>query len=82
MTREDGEQRLLDREALLTPRAVMLVGYRDVPAARVDAIAEVLVELSDMIGLVPEIEELDINPLLTDAEGVIALDARVILAPR
>lgn len=65
--------------------ARQLAGYRDVPAAKIDAVAEVLVRLSELIILLPEITELDINPLLADGDGVIALDARVVIdvaAPR
>ena len=58
-----------------------LQGYRDVPPAATDAIALTLVRLSQMIADINEIAELDINPLLADAKGVIALDARVRLAP-
>jgi RimJ/RimL family protein N-acetyltransferase len=40
-----------------------------------------LIALSQMLADIPELAELDINPLLADADGVIALDARVRLAP-
>jgi acetyltransferase len=59
--------------------ARLLAGYRDVPAANCDAVAAVLVALSRLANALPEISELDINPLLADAEGVIALDARILL---
>jgi len=58
----------------------LLCGYRDRPAARLAAITEVLVRLAQLAIELPEIRELDINPLLADQHGVIALDARVILA--
>jgi acetyltransferase len=54
-----------------------LLGYRDVPPADTDAIARTLVQLSQLIADFAEIAELDINPLLASAKGVIALDARV-----
>ncbi len=54
-----------------------LQGYRDIPAAALDAIALTLVRLSQMITDIAEIGEFDINPLLADAKGVMALDARV-----
>ncbi len=54
-----------------------LQGYRDIPPAAIDAIALTLVRLSQLIADIGEIAELDINPLLADAHGVIALDARV-----
>lgn len=57
----------------------LLSGYRDVPATKRDAIVEVLLSLSDLALALPDVAELDINPLLADAEGVIALDARILL---
>ena len=55
----------------------LLQGFRDWPATDVDAIARVLVGVSQLLAEVPEIAELDINPLLASHDGVIALDARV-----
>ena len=55
----------------------LLCGYRDVPAAKPDAVAMVLVKLAQMAADIPEIRELDINPLLADENGVLAVDARV-----
>ena len=57
----------------------LLAGYRDVPGADVQAIERVLLAMSEMAMTLPEISELDVNPLLANAEGVIALDARVVL---
>ncbi len=55
----------------------LLRGYRDRPSADMDRIAETVVRLSYLISRHPEIREIDINPLLADDKGVIALDARV-----
>ena len=55
----------------------LLRGYRDVPAAKPDAVAMVLVKLAQMAADLPEIRELDINPLLADESGVLAVDARI-----
>ncbi|MBA4211707.1 MAG: GNAT family N-acetyltransferase [Polaromonas sp.] len=57
--------------------AKLLRGYRDEPAADLDAIAQVLVSVSQLLADVPELAELDINPLLANHEGAVALDARV-----
>ena len=57
----------------------LLQGYRDRPPADMDAIALTLVRVSQMIAELPEIVELDINPLLADDGGVIALDARIVI---
>lgn len=66
--------------ALLVRRtrvARLLAGWRDVPAADAAAIEGVLVAVSELLAAEPRITELDINPLLADADGVVALDARV-----
>ena len=55
----------------------LLRAYRDVPAVKPDAVAMVLVKLSQMAADIPEIRELDINPLLADETGAMAVDARV-----
>ena len=59
----------------------LLQSYRGKPAADVDAIAEVLIRLGQLAADHPEIRELDINPLLADANGVVAVDARIRVAP-
>jgi len=55
----------------------LLNGYRNRPAADRDAIALSLVHLAQLAADMPEIRELDINPLLADETGVVALDARI-----
>lgn len=57
--------------------ARLLQGWRDVPPADLDAVVGVLTALSDLLAREPRIAEIDINPLLADAQGVVALDARV-----
>ena len=60
--------------------ARLLRGYRDRPPADCEAIAAALVSLSALVVAHPEIRELDINPLLADHNGIIALDARIRVA--
>jgi len=55
----------------------LLRGYRDVPAVKQDAVETVLVKIAQMAADIPEIRELDINPMLADENGVLAVDARV-----
>ncbi len=57
----------------------LLCGYRGRPAMQVDRLIEVLIRLSYLVADYPEIQELDINPLLVTPEKLIALDARIIL---
>jgi acetyltransferase len=72
----------LARELIYRTRiAKLLAGYRNVPAADLTAIALVLVKVAQLAADLPEIRELDINPLLADQDGVIAVDARVAIAP-
>jgi acetyltransferase len=59
----------------------LLQGYRNQPPADINAVCEVLLRISDLASDLPEVLELDINPLLTDHQGVLALDARVKLGP-
>ncbi|HEX2447838.1 MAG TPA: bifunctional acetate--CoA ligase family protein/GNAT family N-acetyltransferase [Methyloceanibacter sp.] len=59
----------------------LLEGYRDQPAADLHAIAAVLTHLSQLVVDCPAVKELDINPLLADETGVIALDARLRIEP-
>ncbi|HSA79441.1 MAG TPA: bifunctional acetate--CoA ligase family protein/GNAT family N-acetyltransferase [Geminicoccaceae bacterium] len=58
-----------------------LGGYRERPPADLDAIAATLIKVSQLVIDLAEIEELDINPLLADEKGVIALDVRIRVAP-
>ncbi len=59
----------------------ILGAYRDVPAADRRAIAAVLTALGNIASALPQIRAMDLNPLLADASGVVAVDARVVLEP-
>jgi acetyltransferase len=59
----------------------LLQSYRNRPPAAVDDVAQVLVRVAQLAADHAEIAELDINPLLADAAGAIALDARIRVAP-
>ncbi len=61
--------------------ARLLKGYRDVPPAKTEIVALILVKLAQLAADFPELRELDINPLLADAGGALALDARIAVAP-
>jgi acetyltransferase len=52
-------------------------GYRDVPPVEEAAVLAVLTAVAQLLADEPRIAEIDINPLLADSSGVIALDARV-----
>jgi acetyltransferase len=61
-------------------RIARLLGpFRNLPPVNRDAIVQVLLRLSEMVCELPEIKELDINPLVADDQGVLALDARIVV---
>jgi acetyltransferase len=64
-----------------TRAARTLAAFRDMPAARIDAIAETLVRTSQLVVEFPEIAALEINPLFVDAQGVMVADAWLRLRP-
>lgn len=71
---------VLAREMIARTRVAKLLGsYRNRPAADINAVATTLVRLSEMSIAIPEIRELDINPLLAGPAGVISLDARIVV---
>ncbi|HEX5136011.1 MAG TPA: bifunctional acetate--CoA ligase family protein/GNAT family N-acetyltransferase [Planctomycetota bacterium] len=68
-------------------RAGELLGpFRGQPAADGEAVVDVLLRVSELVCELPHVRELDINPLVADENGVVALDARVVVefpgAPR
>ncbi|MBO0664531.1 bifunctional acetate--CoA ligase family protein/GNAT family N-acetyltransferase [Jiella sp. MQZ9-1] len=64
-----------------TEIAKLLRGFRNVPPVDMDRLTETLVRLSELAVLLPEVRELDINPLTANDQGVIALDARIAIDP-
>ncbi|MFX0167723.1 MAG: acetate--CoA ligase alpha subunit [Candidatus Hodarchaeota archaeon] len=54
-------------------------GHRRLPPANLKVLEELIVRLSQMVIEFPEIQEIDINPLLVDNKQAIALDARVVI---
>jgi acetyltransferase len=59
----------------------LLQGYRGKPGVNVDQLIETLMRVSYLVAHLPEITELDINPLLATPDGALALDARIVLGP-
>ncbi len=69
---------VLARAAMERTRVIReLRGYRNRKPADLDAVAECLVRLAQLVGDLDAVVELDINPLLADETGVIAVDARI-----
>lgn len=55
----------------------LLGQFRDLPPINREALIQVLLRVSEMVCELPEIVSLDINPLIADEKGVMALDARI-----
>ena len=60
-----------------TKAARYLAAFRQLPPANKQALINVLLNISTMVSELPEILELDINPLIVDENGVMAVDARI-----
>lgn len=59
--------------------AELLAGYRGRDPADVDALAEVVAAVGDLVTEREAITEVDVNPVLATADGAVALDALVVL---
>ncbi|MEJ2060004.1 MAG: bifunctional acetate--CoA ligase family protein/GNAT family N-acetyltransferase [Gammaproteobacteria bacterium] len=59
--------------------ARMLGEFRQLPAINMGALESVLERISEMVCELPHIKELDINPLMADDQGVMAVDARIVV---
>lgn len=68
------------RDALDELQAMqLLTGYRDRPAADVEALAEAVAAVGELLAQRDAIAEIDVNPVLATATGAVALDALVVL---
>jgi len=61
--------------------APLLAAFRGRSPVDREALVRVLVGVSELVSELPEVRELDLNPLLADADGAVAIDARMIVAP-
>jgi len=63
--------------------APLLRGYRGAPPADVAALTDLIHRVNAMVEDIPEVAELDLNPVFVrpDGQGVVAVDVRLRLAP-
>ncbi len=57
----------------------LLAAYRDLPPIEMNALVQALIGISEMVCELPQIVEMDINPLVAGSTGVIALDCRIVV---
>lgn len=74
LTEEDAYEMIYDIRG-----SSLLEGVRGAEPVKIETLAEVLLKLSRFVEANQEIKELDINPLLVDSRGSVAVDARIIL---
>jgi acyl-CoA synthetase (NDP forming) len=61
--------------------ARLLDGYRGAPVVSRAAVRDILVRVGALVDDVPQIAELDLNPLVCRVDGITVVDARVRVAP-
>jgi len=69
--------RLIDR----VRSAEMLGAWRGAPATDRDALERILLRVSEMVCALPQLREMDINPLILDESGALVVDARIVIEP-
>jgi acetyltransferase len=70
--------RNLARELIQRTRVSRMLGeFRNMPPVNMDALVDVLLRVSTMACELPWIQEMDINPLILDEHGAVAVDARI-----
>jgi acetyltransferase len=52
-------------------------GFRGAPAVDVDALVDLVLRLARIAEYLPEVSELDLNPVIAFPEGYVPVDARV-----
>jgi acetyltransferase len=70
--------RFLVNDMLASTRASARLGeFRNMPPVSMEALEAVLLRVSEMVCELPWIREMDINPLIVDEHGAVAVDARI-----
>jgi len=70
----------LVRELISGTRIAKLLGsFRHMPPVQMEALESLLLRVSEMVCELPWLKEMDINPLIVDEHGVLAVDARVVV---
>ena len=57
----------------------LLGEFRDMPAVDIEQLVNVLLGVSSMACELPWLQEMDINPLIIDEAGIVAVDARIVV---
>jgi acetyltransferase len=68
-------RRLIERSRV----AETLAAWRGAPAADLEALEQILLRVSEMVCALPQLREMDINPIIVDEDGAVAFDARIVV---
>lgn len=68
-------QHLIDR----VRSAETLNAWRGLPPAHRESLEQILLRVSEMVCALPQLREMDINPVIVDATGALAVDARIVI---
>jgi acetyltransferase len=68
-------QRMIERARILP----MLQQWRGTGPVHFESLERILLRVSEMVCALPELQAIDINPIMVDSQGAIAVDARVVL---
>ncbi|HMO49133.1 MAG TPA: bifunctional acetate--CoA ligase family protein/GNAT family N-acetyltransferase [Rubrivivax sp.] len=68
-------RRLIERSRV----AETLAAWHGAPAADLEALEQILLRVSEMVCALPQLREMDINPIIVDARGAVAVDARIVV---
>jgi len=70
----------LARRLIERSRAAGMLGeWRGAPPADVQALEHLLLRVSEMVCALPQLREMDINPVIVDEDGAVAVDARIVV---
>ncbi len=68
-------RRLIERSRVAETLAV----WRGAPAVNMEALEQILLRVSEMVCELPQLREMDINPIIVDDSGALAVDARIVV---
>jgi acetyltransferase len=68
-------RRLIERARV----AETLLEWRGAAAVDIAALEQVLLRVSEMVCALPQLREMDINPIIVDESGAVAVDARIVV---
>jgi acetyltransferase len=68
-------RRLIERSRV----AETLGEWRGASAVNMDVLEQVLLRVSEMVCELPQLREMDINPIIVDESGAVAVDARIVV---